>query len=609
MMRSFVKKTTCRKTTKIGENFRNGTPIVPGVCYGQCLVLAGDDALRNVKITRRKDVEREKRRFQEAMEAVRVSLAASAKSVKELLSEADDSIFQMYENLLSDPTLQQKIMDFLNERFDLPSALALTAQAFQQELQENFREIEKYQGPQDTYLQERIQDIQDVLLHLMNAVRNPYETTSTHDAATTTPIVLVARELFPSQFLAAPLKRVCGIVCTTGGATSHAAILARALRIPMLVDVPEIHDLVKPADKLLVDCRAGLCFLNPNDLLLKEYQLALNISRRNRQIPQNALQVPVDDLPATQDGTPVKLCGNITLFSELPALHSAGIRDVGLYRTEFMFMIRNNTPEEEIQFGVLKRLVDGADGAEVIIRALDIGGDKPLPYIPWGNELNPSLGWRGLRFLQTNPEIAMPHLRAILRNCLSRNVKLLFPMVSDKGDLMRVKELVRKAQKSLAEEGLEYGTPSIGMMLEVPSAVLTLETLLPEVDFVSIGTNDLIQYLFAVDRGNSRVTQWYQQCHPIVLRLLGKICQTVAKFPGKDLELCGELAGNPSALPALLGAGLRKLSMNPTAIPNIRDLIRKVRLNDCEELYQRICEADTAEQVAEYLEDFADSMR
>ena len=599
MIRSYEKNSACRKTAKNGENFRNGTPIVPGVCYGQCLILAGDDALRNVKITRKRDVEREKRRLQEAVETVRASLAASAKSVKELLSEADENIFQMYEILLDDPILQQKIQDFLNERFDLPSALALTSQAFQEELQDL--------SPQ--YLGERLQDIQDVLLRLMNAVRNPNEAAAVQPSDSTTPIVLVARELFPSQFLAAPLKRVCGIVCTAGGATSHAAILARALRIPMLVDVPEIYDLVKPTDKLLVDCRAGLCFLNPKESLQKEYQLALNISRRNRQIPQNAPLPAVDDLPATLDGTQVKLCGNITLFSELPALHSVGIRDIGLYRTEFMFMIRNSMPDEEIQCRVLKRLVEGTTDAEIIIRALDIGGDKPLPYVTWDEELNPSLGWRGLRFLLTNPEIAMHHLRAILRNCLSKNVKLMFPMVSDKSDLIRIKELVRSAQESLDADGLEYGTPSIGMMLEVPSAVLTLDTLLPEVDFVSIGTNDLVQYLFAVDRGNGRVTQWYQQCHPIVLRMLGKICKTVAKFPGKDLELCGELAGNLSALPALLGAGLRKLSMNPTAIPNIRDLIRKVRLNDCEELYQRVCEADTAEQVAEYLDDFAESMR
>lgn len=581
--------------------FKTGTPIIPGVCYGRCLVLSSDDALKDVKLVRTEDVEGEKRLLKAAIESARASIEAASRQVKDLLSEADEGLFQMYESLLDDPTLQERIVKYLDDHLTLPSALALASRSFQDE----FLHIK------DRYLRERLLDVQDVLMRIMDEIRNTDSTgVPTVDSPdSSTPIILVARELFPSQFLAAPLKRVCGIVCDTGGATSHVAIIARALRIPMMIGVSEIQEQVTVQDKLLVDCRAGICYINPNAGVLKQYQLALNISRRSRQAPGGQSQdAPVDDSPKTLDGTTISLCGNITLFSEIPALHSAGIREIGLYRTEFMFLIRNNMPDEETQHRVLQRLVGGAEGAPVVIRALDIGGDKPLPYIQWDDELNPSLGWRGLRFLLTNPDFARTHLRAILRVCVARNVRLLFPMISDMSDIIRIKAMVRDAQESLRKDGIEYGDPPIGMMLEVPSAALTLERLLPEVDFVSIGTNDLVQYLFAVDRGNARVKQWYQQCHPIVIRLIGDVCRIMSKYPDKELEICGEMGGNMSALPVLIGAGLRKFSMNPAAVPHIRELARRVCLEDCRDLYQQVCDVDTAEQAQRILDDFMESV-
>lgn len=579
--------------------YLEGTAIVPGVCYGQCMLLAGDDALMNVTMEKVTDIAAEKRRLVEAFENVRNSLKSVSKEVQDVLAEADEGIFSMYEGLLDDPSLHEKINFFLDEGLSLPSALCMTARSFQT----------TFQHIQDTYIRERILDVKDVLMRLMDEVRNTESAANDDSQDSTMPIVLVAHELFPSQFLATPLKRVCGIICESGGSTSHAAILARALRIPMMVNLEDIQNVVAAHDKVLVDCRAGLCFPRPTARLIKQYQLALNISRRNRQGTMNAQAPQVDDRPMTLDGTEVHLRGNVTLFSELPAMHSAGIREIGLYRTEFMFLIRNSIPDEETQYNVLKRLVDGAEGAPVAIRALDIGGDKSLPYIQWGVELNPSLGWRGLRFLLTNPEIAHTHLRAILRNCVNPNVRMMFPMVSDMSDIISIKALVKEAKESLEADGIPYGNPQIGMMLEMPSALLSLESLLPEVDFVSVGTNDLVQYLFAVDRGNSRVTKWFQQCHPLVIKVLGNICATVAKFPGKDLEICGELGGNVSALPALIGAGLRNFSMNPAYVANIRDYVRKLRLDDCEELFQRVCEANTAEQAQQILDDFAESMK
>jgi len=262
-------------------------------------------------------------------------------------------------------------------------------------------------------------------------------------------------------------------------------------------------------------------------------------------------------------------------------------------------------PNEDEQFRVISRLVGAANGNPVTIRALDIGGDKPLPYINWGREDNPSLGWRGLRFLLSNPEFLHLHLRAILRTSALGPVSIMFPMVGDLYDLLQAREALDKAKESLRKDGIAFDeNHQFGIMLEVPSAVISLDQLLPKVDFISIGTNDLVQYLFAVDRGNSRVNRWFRQSHPIVLRTLRQICLEVAKFPGKRVSLCGELAGQARSLPLLLGAGLRHLSMNVNFIPAVRSCIEKVALDECEKLFAQASQLNSELEVQKMLDQF-----
>jgi phosphoenolpyruvate-protein phosphotransferase len=576
-------------------SYLQGKPIAPGVGLGRAVILAGDDALRNAQLTRTNDLHGERKRLEEALAIVEQSLQKNTRQMSELLAEAEADIFESHLLMLQDPTLHERIDGFLREHYTLEAALSLTFKAFQDD----------FQKMDDEYLRERIQDVEDILLRLLNATCNATGTPACENAETddNLPVVLVAHEIFPSQLFAIPIKRISGIVCETGGATAHAAILSRALRIPMVVNLVSIPKIIRPTDELLVDGRDGTCFINPRPELINQYQLLLQNSIAARQIDSRSIS-GVDDMPMTTDGVPIRLCGNVTLSSEITALHAVGIREIGLYRTEFMFMLRNSLPEEQTQYKILSHLVESAEGAPVTIRALDIGGDKPLSYLKWDPENNPSLGWRGLRFLLSNQEIARPHLRAILRTCAAPNVTLMFPMVADPADMQRARAAVEDAHRSLAAEHIVHGIPKLGMMLEVPSAVACLDQLLPEVDFVSIGTNDLVQYLFAVDRGNNKVTQWFKQCHPVVFRLLGQICQTVAKFPGKDLELCGELAGNQLATPALLGAGLRKLSMNSAAIPRVREYIRKVSLAECQALYAELTKCSTAVETHRRLRDF-----
>ncbi|NLZ62919.1 MAG: phosphoenolpyruvate--protein phosphotransferase [Lentisphaerae bacterium] len=584
------------ETSDNGVRMFRGRPVVPGVSSGSAMVLAPLESLEILELQKSNNPSGERELLREAIQEVKTSLKKITAEVENILTEADVSIFAIYQQLLEDVTLHEMINKYLQANYSLDSSLSLTFK----DLSDTYEKIE------DEYLRERLFDIKDVLLRLKNAaasIRNGQQSqdrlTEEKPSRPERKIILVARELLPTQLIASPLKNVNGIVCESGGQTSHAAILAKALRIPMLIGIKELPDIVRSGDKILLDCQAGLCYLHPTTELIKQYAQPLVQSRKMRVSALPVDDCPVDDSPRTQDGAVVHLSGNITLFSELPTLHSMGVRNIGLYRTEFMFMIRNNMPDEDEQVRIISRLVKAAKGSPVTIRALDIGGDKPLPYVDWGQEANPSLGWRGLRFLLSNPAFMHTQLRAILRTTVLGPVNLLFPMVADKQDLLLAQQALLEAKHSLLKDGLPFADNCpVGIMLEVPSAVFSLDKLLPEVDFISIGTNDLVQYLFAVDRGNARVNHWFRQTHPIVLRILRQLCREVARFPGKRLSLCGELAGMARALPLLLGAGLRELSMNANSIPAVRDYVGKLNIDECESLWEKAsnCDSDTEVQ-------------
>jgi phosphoenolpyruvate-protein phosphotransferase len=530
----------------------------------------------------------EQKLFADALRVAREESANTAKQFDDVLAEADAAIFAMHTMLLDDPTLKQHISLYLKQGFLLTDALGRALRDF----------TNQYQKIEDPYLRERLSDIKDVMLRLKNAADNlrgssaavPVDSPKLTDRRR---IILVARELLPSQLVSVPLKQICGILCEEGGATSHTAILARALQIPMLVGVPDIMLKARSGDCVIMDCGSDSCYLRATTGLLRRFAAPIRIFRNSRQNLSDT--VPPLGALNTADGVPVQLMGNITLLSEVVSMHHYGIRDIGLYRTEFMFMIRSAMPSEEDQFNIFSRMLKAAAGATVTIRLLDAGGDKPLPYLKADHEDNPALGWRGLRFLLSNPEIMAPHLRAILRASALGDVHILVPMLSDLCDLMEIKQALQEASEQLRQQGERIGDYRLGIMIEVPSTLYALDRLLPEVDFVSIGTNDLVQFLFAVDRANVRVSKWFRQCHPVVLRALGDICRQVHAYEGKTVTLCGELAGSRRALPLLLGAGLRQLSMTPHQAPSLRPCISQLSIADCEKLFARaiLCETET----------------
>jgi phosphotransferase system enzyme I (PtsI) len=337
-------------------------------------------------------------------------------------------------------------------------------------------------------------------------------------------------------------------------------------------------------------------------VLVKKFRGPLALHRKRDEPP---VDVPKTN-PQTRDGETLRLGGNISLVSELPLLERYGARGIGLYRTEFMFMIRANYPTEEEQYDVFRKVVDACQGASTTIRVLDVGGDKPLQYVDFGHEDNPFLGWRGIRFLLSNPQYFEPHLRAILRTTENGRINILLPMVADVEELLQAKEILKSARESLIRDGVPFNDDfRLGIMLEVPSAVYALPDMLPHIDFVSIGTNDLTQYTFAVDRGNNRVTHWYRQLHPVILGYIRDACDAVNDAPGKSLSICGEVAAMPLAVPLLIGLGLRYLSMNPRKIPQIRSVIESVDLSACEDLAQRALKCTLNSEIQKLMEDFA----
>ena len=587
--------TSCVPRRRLVSRHLRGRAVTDGVVRGRAHLVLGAEVLDAVPLEYADDIPSEKEFLKQALALAREEAGRINEEAEQVLAEADAAIFYVHLLLLEDPTLIQRIQKALSEGFRLRFALKVVSQGFEKELKQLDNE----------FMRERLADMKDVILRIYEAADTLEGLKSAgKQIKARERTIVVARELLPSQLIRAPLCSLVGIVCEQGGLTAHTAILAKALRIPMVVGAEGATDEIQPNDDLLLDCTTGSCYVRPSASVVRKFRAALAHYKTEREE-----QLPADScaLAVTTDGVSIRLGGNISLVSELPLLERYGAMGVGLYRTEFMFMVRSTYPSEDEQYSVFKRVVEACGNASTTIRVLDVGGDKPLPYVDFGQEDNPFLGWRGLRFLLSNPSYFSTHLRAILRTTTHGRVNILLPMVADCEELLEAKGHVERAKASLEQDGIPYSDNyHLGLMLEVPSALWALPDMLPHIDFVSIGTNDLVQYTFAVDRGNSRVTQWFRQFHPVVLRMLKAICDTVHAVPGKTVSLCGEAAGIPLGVPVLLGTGLRFLSMNPWRIPDVRKVVGNVSLSDCTDLATQALACTTVPDLSALMEEFGD---
>jgi phosphotransferase system enzyme I (PtsP) len=562
-----------------------GLAASPGFGRGRAFVLKPRMDLRAIPMKRARNREREMERFRGAVERGIDQIAVVKNRMSSLISKEEGAIFDVYRLILEDPTIIQQIENQIRkEGYVAEYAIRVV---FEQYLQ-SIAQID------DSYLRERTTDVKDaaqrLLENLSGIVGQQIEIPK--DA------VLVAEDLSPADLSMLEGDRFKGIVLSTGGVTSHASILAKSFEIPSVVAIEDLMESVHQGDQLIVDGNAGVVYVNPNEEVIREYdRLERDYLELNRELEE------LKDFPAeTLDGHRVSLYSNIGLLSDVAFAHFHGAQGIGLYRTEIPFLSHRDFPSEEEQYALYKRVVEGMAGKPVTIRTLDIGADKYPTYMrSVGTEPNPFLGWRSIRISLEVEEIFKTQLRAILRAGVLGRVRLLVPMVSSLEEIFKIKELLAEARNELEHEGTRFDRQmELGIMVEVPSAVQLADRFLREVDFLSIGTNDLIQYILAVDRSNRRVASLYEPLHPAVLAALMSTIEA-GKREGKRVGMCGEMAGDPLCALLLLGMGLEEFSMGSLYIPVIKKAIRSITYEAAKSAAQIVLQMDTVAEIKKYL--------
>ncbi len=571
----------------------HGLAASPGIVLGP--VLQYRPKLPAIPRETDKDSGAEWQRLQTAVQTAVTELETLQKQTEQQVGAQEAAIFEAHQLIIQDPDLQTAVKNQLEQ--DKINAEAAWADAVEET-------AVSFQNLDDPYFQTRAVDVRDVghrvLRHLLGAELPSLQAER--------PYILVAVDLTPSDTAQLNPKQVLGICTELGGTTAHSAILARALGIPAVVGVGNQLAKIEDGAILGMDGRTGQLWLNPDDEQTVKLQAAREAWQSAQQAAKEASQAPA----RTADDLRIEVAANIGGPSDVNVALSYGAEAVGLFRTEFLFLDRAEAPSEEEQLAAYRQVVAGLGtqgnlNRPLIIRTLDVGGDKPLPYLDLGQEDNPFLGWRGIRFCLDKPEIFMPQLRAILQASVLEdgspaNVKLMFPMIGTLTELRRAKAMLQTAREQLQAEGRPFDPDlSVGIMIELPSAVAVADLLAAEVDFFSIGTNDLTQYVMAADRGNANVAELAQAFQPAVLRMIQQTA-VAAKKAGIWVGMCGELAGNALATPLLLGLGLTELSMAAPSIPAVKAALRNWSMSEAEALAEEVLKLDSVTAVHDHLE-------
>ncbi len=557
----------------IEPRFLNGLAGSPGVGIGTAAAIYPPAELQAVPDRAAEDPAREEAALRDAFSAVRAEIQTLSARMKDVLPPEEHALFDAYALMLDGESLLGGALARVRTGNWAPGALRATIQ----------EHVQRFEEMHDTYLRERGEDIRDlgrrILIHLQS--RTPAAKDYPEHA------ILIGEEISATQLAEIPRERLAGVVCLRGSGTSHVAILARAMGIPAVVGVEDLRIGRLDGQPLIVDGYQGRVYVRPNAVVRKEFQrLAAQEARLTSGLEA------LHDLPAeTPDGVRIPLYVNTGLLADIgPSLRS-GAEGVGLYRTELPFMIRDRFPGEDEQCALYRQVLRAFAPRPVTLRTLDVGGDKALPYFPVHEE-NPFLGWRGIRISLDHPEIFITQLRAMLRaDAEVRNLQVLLPMVSRVAELDEALQLIRRAYQELVAEGESVRMPPLGAMIEVPSAVYQAEAFARRVDFLSVGTNDLTQYLLAVDRNNGRVAALYDSLHPAVLRALLQVVEGAHRH-GKPVSVCGEMAGDPAAAVLLLGMGIDSLSTSTANLPRVKWVIRSFPQARARELLDRVLDLD-----------------
>ncbi len=562
-------------------------PTLQGIAASDGIAIAKVYTLTEPDLTVTKvtveDSEKEVSRLDDALAASIKDVELIKETALKNLGEEEAQVFDAHLMVLRDPELIGQVKDSItSNKVNAESALKEVTDMF----------ISIFAGMEDNpYMQERAADIRDVskrvLAHLLG-VKIPSPATIKDE------VIIVAADLTPSDTAQLNRQYVKAFVTDIGGRTSHSAIMARSLEIPAIVGTKEVTSIAKDGDIIIVDGLSGDVFLNPSEEVIAEYRAKAEAFAA-QQAEWEKLK---DSKTYTKDGHQVELAANIGTPKDLEGVVNNGAEGVGLYRTEFLYMDSHEMPTEEDQFEAYKAVLEGMNGKPVVVRTMDIGGDKELPYLPLPHEMNPFLGYRAIRISLNEPEMFRTQLRALLRASVYGKLRIMFPMIATLNDFRGAKALLEEEKAKLIAEGVEVSDDiQVGIMIEIPAAAVLAHQFAKEVDFFSIGTNDLIQYTMAADRMNERVSYLYQPYNPSILTLIKHVIDSAHK-EGKWAGMCGEMAGDQTAVPLLVGLGLDEFSMSASSVLKTRSLISKLTLSDMQALAAKaINECATVEEV------------
>ncbi|HPN66861.1 MAG TPA: phosphoenolpyruvate--protein phosphotransferase [Candidatus Omnitrophota bacterium] len=561
-----------------------GIAASPGIAIGKVFILDSETYTIIRREIEEKDLPKEIARFEDALIQTRQEILGIQERISDQLGIKHAEIFNAHLLVLEDRTLIEEVITRLKKD------LVCVEYIFDDVLK---RYMAAFQKVEDEYLKERVADIRDIGKRVLNHLLGKKRETL---ADIKEKVVLVAYDLSPSDTASLHKKNVIAFATDVGGKTSHTAIMAKALEIPAVVGLKSIKLNVKNGDMLIVDGSNGVVILNPDEETLSKYE-----QEKTKFAEVDASLVQLRDLPCvTPDGRTIHLAANIEIPDEVASVKSHGANGIGLYRTEFFYLDRTDFPTEEEQFQSYRSVAEQMSPNPVIVRTLDLGGDKFMSQLKVPKEMNPFMGWRAIRFCLARPDIFKIQLRAIMRASAHGKLKIMYPMISGIEEVREANKMLAEIKDELRREGVPFDeNVEVGVMIEVPSAALTADILAREISFFSIGTNDLIQYSLAVDRVNEKIAYLYEPAHPAVLRLIKNVIDTGHKH-NIWVGMCGEMAGEPAFSLILLGLGLDEFSTSPVNIPRIKQIIRSVDYSTAQKIAEEAMGLATGSEIEEF---------
>ncbi|MFH1006498.1 MAG: phosphoenolpyruvate--protein phosphotransferase [Candidatus Latescibacterota bacterium] len=558
-----------------------GISASPGIAIGKAFLYHKEDFWIEERTIAAYETEAEEQRFLAAVDQVISELQKTKSQMEKELGKEQGQIFETHLSMLSDRiALNETATRIREELKNAEFAFFCTLR----------KVVKALRSTEDAYLKERIEDVLDIQRRVvMKLVGKEHASLIGLEADS----IVVARNLAPSDTARIHREGLLGFITELGGQTSHTAIMARAMEIPAVVGTKRALEEIEPGAVLILDGTHGLVYVDPDEAILSEYG-----KRKVRWAEMAADLATLRDLPATTlDGTSVVVAANIEFPEEVESVSAHGAEGIGLYRTEFLYMMGSDLPTEQEQFEAYCAVVERIAPHPVVIRTMDLGGDKLADSLPIEPEVNPFLGWRAIRVCLDREDLFRVQLRAILRASARGNVRIMFPMISGIEEMRRAKELVESAKDSLRDEGIPFDAHcQVGAMIEIPSAVMIADQLAEVSDFFSIGTNDLVQYALAVDRGNERIAPLFDPFHPAVLRLIRETIDAGHR-KGIPVAMCREMSGDPLATLLLLGLGLDEFSMSPIAIPEVKMIVRGIQISEAREIAERVMKMETKAEI------------